>query len=222
MAMASVASVLHLSPVASLELQSSSASRDVLKTSSFGAPINGLRAARGAVLVRKGCSHVCRAQAKPTAKGRGGSGGQALPKKPRKIEKLDVSKAAGVEAFQVFARLEKDKEDVNRFKPIAEILVETGGDVAKALKERRRQLVELARGIIEFANCPETGLQYGFQKSPSKGERHDLNPTVIAIGGPLDDDSVPAILRSADTSGLRLYSAKDGSYTPQPIPALKS
>ena len=49
--------------------------------------------------------------------------------------------------------------------------------------------------IIEFANCPETGLQYGFQKSPSKGERCDLNPTVIAIGGPLDEDSVPAILR---------------------------
>jgi len=145
-----------------------------------------------------------------------------LQKKPRKIEKLDVSKASSVEAFQVFARLEKDKDDVNRFRPIAEILVETGGDVPKALKERRRQLVELAREIIEFANCPETDLHYAFQKSPGKGERTDLNPTPFSIGGPLDDDSVPAILRSADTSGLRLYSPRDGSYTPQPIPALKS
>eukprot|EP00243_Klebsormidium_subtile_P010862 TRINITY_DN5939_c0_g1_i2.p1 TRINITY_DN5939_c0_g1~~TRINITY_DN5939_c0_g1_i2.p1 ORF type:complete len:223 (+),score=42.39 TRINITY_DN5939_c0_g1_i2:112-780(+) len=222
MAMASVASIVHLSPVIPLGSHGRSASTDALKASAFFVPVNVLQA-RGAVLIRKGCSHVCRAQAKAKAKGsRGGSGSQAAPKKPRKIEKLDVSKAAGVEAFQVFARLEKDKDDLNRFKPIAEILVETGGDVPKALKERRRQLVELAREIIEFANCPESGLQYGYQKSPSKGERHDLNPTVIAIGGPLDDDSIPAILRSADTSGLRLYSAKDGSYTPQPIPALKS
>lgn len=49
--------------------------------------------------------------------------------------------------------------------------------------------------IIEFANCPDTALQYGYQKSPGKEERHDLNPTVISVGGPLDDDSVPAILR---------------------------
>jgi hypothetical protein len=48
---------------------------------------------------------------------------------------------------------------------------------------------------VEFVNSPATNINYAFQKSPKKDERHDLNPTIISVGGPIYYESIPAILR---------------------------
>lgn len=48
---------------------------------------------------------------------------------------------------------------------------------------------------VEFVNSSATDINYAFQKSPKKDERHDLNPTIISVGGPIDYESIPAILK---------------------------
>eukprot|EP00246_Nothoceros_aenigmaticus_P009769 TRINITY_DN25615_c0_g1_i1.p1 TRINITY_DN25615_c0_g1~~TRINITY_DN25615_c0_g1_i1.p1 ORF type:complete len:222 (-),score=25.90 TRINITY_DN25615_c0_g1_i1:156-782(-) len=141
--------------------------------------------------------------------------------KPKhKVLTLDVSKAAGVDTFTLFARKIGEDGLGSAWEQIGDLLVESNADVEIALKERRKKLLAAAihqHPLTLIARLGED-IQYGYKKvteveggSESESES-GTDVTPVDIKGKEPEKSVPAILRVDDGTNRPSLKASKAKY----------